>query len=44
LEENVNALKVTLSPEDLSEIERIWPQGAAAGPRYSEAQQRLVNG
>ena len=43
LEENVGALDVNLTPEDLGAIERVWPQGAASGPRYSEAQARLVD-
>ncbi|MDU5948513.1 MAG: aldo/keto reductase, partial [Paenibacillus macerans] len=32
--ENLGALEVTLSAEELAEIERISPKGAAAGARY----------
>jgi aryl-alcohol dehydrogenase-like predicted oxidoreductase len=35
LEENVGALDVTLTPEDLERIDRIIPPGAAAGTRYA---------
>jgi aryl-alcohol dehydrogenase-like predicted oxidoreductase len=37
LEENVGALDVLLTPEDLQKIDEIAPKGAAAGPRYPEA-------
>src|SRR5207244_13184478 len=37
LEENVGALSVSLSQQDLDRIEAIAPQGAAAGRRYPEA-------
>ncbi|HVZ45221.1 MAG TPA: aldo/keto reductase [Ramlibacter sp.] len=37
LEENVQAAELSLSSEDLSEIERIVPAGAAAGARNTEA-------
>jgi aryl-alcohol dehydrogenase-like predicted oxidoreductase len=43
LEENVGALDVTLTPEEVGEIDRIAPQGAAAGARYPEAGMRTVN-
>jgi aryl-alcohol dehydrogenase-like predicted oxidoreductase len=43
LEENAAAVQVKLSPQDIAKIDRAWPQGAAAGPRYSEAQARLVD-
>jgi len=38
LAESLGALKVSLSAEDLSEIERAIPPDAAAGARYAEAQ------
>ncbi|HKB59960.1 MAG TPA: aldo/keto reductase [Gallionellaceae bacterium] len=44
LEENVKALEVHLSPEDLREIEAIFPYGAAAGERYAEAAMKSLNG
>jgi aryl-alcohol dehydrogenase-like predicted oxidoreductase len=37
LEENVGALAVTLTAEDLQKIDEIAPKGAAAGMRYPEA-------
>ncbi len=42
LEENVAALDVTLSAEDLRRIAEVAPKGAAAGLRYPEAMMRLV--
>jgi len=36
LKENVAALDVTLSPEELAEIEQIFPLEAAAGDRYAD--------
>ena len=35
LDENLDALDVTLSPEDLARIDRVLPPGAAAGDRYT---------
>jgi aryl-alcohol dehydrogenase-like predicted oxidoreductase len=43
LEENVKALDVTLSPDDLEHLEDIFPQGAAAGNRYPDAAMATVN-
>jgi aryl-alcohol dehydrogenase-like predicted oxidoreductase len=43
LEENIRALEVRLSPEELERIDRILPPGAAAGPRYHEAGMATVN-
>ncbi|HEX5323787.1 MAG TPA: aldo/keto reductase [Capsulimonadaceae bacterium] len=37
LEENVGAIGVTLTPDDLRKIDEIAPQGVAAGLRYPEA-------
>ncbi len=37
LEQNLGALDVTLTADDLKRIDEIAPKGAAAGPRYSEA-------
>jgi aryl-alcohol dehydrogenase-like predicted oxidoreductase len=42
LEENVGALDVTLSREELERIDRIIPPGAAAGTRYPEQSMRAV--
>jgi aryl-alcohol dehydrogenase-like predicted oxidoreductase len=43
LEENVGALRVKLTGEDLRRIEEVAPKGAAAGMRYPEAMMTLVN-
>jgi aryl-alcohol dehydrogenase-like predicted oxidoreductase len=44
LEENLRALDVTLSQEDLRHIDEIFPNGAAAGDRYPEHMMSVVNG
>lgn len=41
LEENIGALAVDLTPQDLAEIDRLAPH--VAGSRYPEAMMRLVN-
>jgi aryl-alcohol dehydrogenase-like predicted oxidoreductase len=43
LEENIGALQVDLSKDDLSRIDEIAPKGAAAGMRYPEAGMAMVN-
>ena len=43
LEENVGALDVKLSPEDLRRIDAIAPVGVAAGTRYPEGGMATVN-
>ncbi|HET7600953.1 MAG TPA: aldo/keto reductase [Gemmatimonadales bacterium] len=43
LEENVAALEVELTPDDLARIEEVAPKGAAAGARYPEPMMQLVN-
>jgi aryl-alcohol dehydrogenase-like predicted oxidoreductase len=43
LEENVGALDVRLTPEELAKIDTILPPGAAAGPRYPERGMRTIN-
>ncbi|HLW81996.1 MAG TPA: aldo/keto reductase [Candidatus Acidoferrales bacterium] len=42
LEENVAALDVELTPEDLRRINEVIPQGAAAGARYPEHMMKAV--
>jgi aryl-alcohol dehydrogenase-like predicted oxidoreductase len=44
LEENIGALDVTLTQDDLARLEAVAPKGAAAGARYPEAGMKLVNG
>ncbi len=43
IKENVGALDVEITPEDLERLEEIAPKGAAAGERYSEAGMAAVN-
>jgi aryl-alcohol dehydrogenase-like predicted oxidoreductase len=44
LEENVGALAVKLTKEDLKRIEEVFPPGSAAGARYPGHMLALVNG
>jgi aryl-alcohol dehydrogenase-like predicted oxidoreductase len=43
LEDNIGALEVRLTPEDLAQIDRILPPGRAAGTRYPESGMQIVN-
>jgi aryl-alcohol dehydrogenase-like predicted oxidoreductase len=43
LEQNIGALEVRLSREELERLDRILPPGAASGPRYHEAGMATVN-
>ena len=42
-EENIGALDVDLTPEELAEIDTTLPAGAAAGSRYSTPGMRTIN-
>jgi aryl-alcohol dehydrogenase-like predicted oxidoreductase len=44
LEENIGALNVRLTPEDLRRINEVIPRKAAAGARYAEGGMKVVNG
>jgi aryl-alcohol dehydrogenase-like predicted oxidoreductase len=44
LEENVAALEVKLTKEDLSEIDEVFPPDSAVGNRYPEHMMALING
>jgi aryl-alcohol dehydrogenase-like predicted oxidoreductase len=44
LEENVGALNVTLSADDIRRIDEVAPKGVASGQRYPETMMQLVNG
>jgi aryl-alcohol dehydrogenase-like predicted oxidoreductase len=44
LEENVAALNLKLSADDLRRIDEVAPHGSAAGQRYPEHMMNLVNG
>lgn len=41
--ENIGALDVCLTSEDLARLDEVAPHGAAAGMRYSEAAMQMVN-
>jgi len=43
LEDNVGAVNVQLTPDDVRRIEEVFPSGAAAGDRYPEHMMQLVN-
>ncbi|SRR5713226_4367244 len=43
LEENVAAVGITLTREDLARIEEVTPKGVAAGERYADADMSVVN-
>jgi len=43
LEENVAALEITLTAEELAAIDEAAPRGAAAGSRYPEPAMRAIN-
>ena len=43
LEENVGAIAVELTPEDLTAVEEVTPRGWVAGPRYGPEQMARVN-
>jgi aryl-alcohol dehydrogenase-like predicted oxidoreductase len=44
LEENVGALNLKLTPEDLQQIDEVFPRDATSGARYPEHMMNLVNG
>ncbi|TWD58307.1 hypothetical protein FBY50_1819, partial [Zymomonas mobilis] len=43
LSEDLGALDLTLTPDDLAAIERAVPKGAAAGERYDEKQMAVLD-
>lgn len=43
LEENVKAVSIHLTPEEIRDIEAVFPKNAASGPRYTEAGMKTVN-
>jgi aryl-alcohol dehydrogenase-like predicted oxidoreductase len=43
LEENVRAADIVLTPQDLAEIDRVVPPGAASGTRYPTGQMHRLN-
>ena len=43
LQENIDALDVELTSEDLARLDEVMPKGKASGSRYPEAMMQLVN-
>jgi aryl-alcohol dehydrogenase-like predicted oxidoreductase len=43
LEENLGALDVVLTPDDLHQLDEVAPRGAASGERYPEAAMGALN-
>lgn len=43
LDENIGALDVQLTPDDMAQIDAIFPVGAAVGDRYDERSMETVN-
>ena len=43
LEENLAAIDIRLTPEELKRINEAAPQGVASGPRYNESMMTRVN-
>ena len=44
LEENVAAAGISISDDELAEIDALFPHGAASGTRYTEAGMKTLNG
>jgi aryl-alcohol dehydrogenase-like predicted oxidoreductase len=43
LEQNVAAVDLALTPQDLARIDAVFPKGAAVGHRYAEAARAALN-
>jgi aryl-alcohol dehydrogenase-like predicted oxidoreductase len=43
LEDNLRALDVTFTPDELTQINHLFPPGVAQGERYAESMMTLVN-
>jgi aryl-alcohol dehydrogenase-like predicted oxidoreductase len=43
LDQNIDSLELSLSPEDLDRLDRILPPGAASGPRYHARGMETIN-
>jgi aryl-alcohol dehydrogenase-like predicted oxidoreductase len=44
LEQNLAALEITLTAQDLARLNQVAPKGVAAGDRYPEGGMKVVNG
>ena len=42
LEDNLGAVRVGLTPDELAELDRLFPVGAAAGQRYTEGGMQMI--
>ena len=43
LEDNMGAIRVRLTKDELSELDRLFPPGAAAGERYAEGAMKMLD-
>jgi aryl-alcohol dehydrogenase-like predicted oxidoreductase len=43
LEENLRAVEIELTPDDLAEIDEVAPKGVAVGERYNEAAMKTID-
>ncbi len=43
LDDNLGALEITLTPDDLAEINKIFPKGGTAGERYQPASMEAID-
>jgi aryl-alcohol dehydrogenase-like predicted oxidoreductase len=43
LEDNMGAVDVRLNADELAQIDKLFPPGAAQGERYAESMMALVN-
>jgi aryl-alcohol dehydrogenase-like predicted oxidoreductase len=43
LEDNLGALRVTLTSDEIAELDRLFPPGAAAGERYAEGAMKMLD-
>ena len=43
LEDNLGALSIALTPDELAQIDHLFPPGAAQGERYAESMMALLN-
>jgi aryl-alcohol dehydrogenase-like predicted oxidoreductase len=43
LDENIKATEVSLSKDEMNQLDAIFPPGAAAGERYPEQMMKMVN-
>jgi len=44
LEDNLGAASVTLTADELTELDRLFPRGVATGERYAQGGMKMVEG